>query len=228
MSTTGAPAVEERQRVLDAYARRGDPSLYDPARPDQIALAAARADVWRERLASRGRRMGAVVEIGCGTGAVARWAVHRGAATVVGVDVQWERLSAARTHLPVPGYTIGDARALPHPDRSMDVAICSTLFSSVLDERVALDIAHEIDRVVAPDGMILWFDFFRRNPRNPDVRAVGRDELRRWFPDWEPVLRRVVLAPPIARRLGRAQRVADLLATVPMLRTHYAGSLTRR
>jgi len=114
------------------------------------------------------------------------------------------------------------------PDGSIDVAICSTLFSSVLDETVAVAIASEIDRVVAADGMVLWFDFFRRNPGNPDVRPVGAAELARWFPGWDHSLRRVVLAPPIARRLARFRRVADALATVPLLRTHYAGALTRR
>jgi ubiquinone/menaquinone biosynthesis C-methylase UbiE len=154
--------------------------------------------------------------------------VHQGASAVLGVDVQPERLRAAREQLPVPGYAVADARTLPLPDRSVDVAICSTLFSSVLDEDVAVEIAREIDRVVAPDGMVLWFDFFRRNPRNPDVRPIGAAELARWFPGWCADLRRVVLAPPIARRLTRMQPVADLLVRVPLLRTHYAGSLTRR
>ncbi len=236
MTATQHPVVNERQRVLDAYARRGDDGRYDPSRPDQIALAAARADVWRDRLAAHrlatnregATGLGAVLEIGCGTGGVARWALHQGAATVVGVDVQPERLAAARTQLPVPGYVVGDARALPARDGSVDVAICSTLFSSVLDETVAREIAAEVDRVVAADGIVLWFDFFRRNPGNPDVRAVGTTELARWFPGWHHSLRRVVLAPPLARRLARFSRVADALAMVPLLRTHYAGALTRR
>jgi SAM-dependent methyltransferase len=228
VTITERTGADERQRVLDAYARRGDDAKYDASRPDQLALAAARSEVWRARLARRGRGPGAVVEIGCGTGAVARWAVHQGASSVVGVDVQVERLRAARTRLPLPGYAVGDARSLPLPDASVDVAICSTLFSSVLDEDIALAVAHEIDRVLAADGTVLWFDFFRRNPRNPDVRPVRREELARWFPGWDADLRRVVLAPPIARRLTRVQPVAGLLAKLPFLRTHYAGSLTRR
>jgi ubiquinone/menaquinone biosynthesis C-methylase UbiE len=219
---------DERQRVIEAYERRNDHGRYDPDRPDQIALAAARADAWRAALGAERRSLGRVVEVGCGTGAVARWSVHQGAGPLLGVDLQEERLRVAQAQLVAPTYALADARALPLRDGAVDTAICSTLFSSVLDEDVACDIAREIDRVVARDGMILWFDFFRRNPRNADVRPVGTEELGRWFPDWQPRLRRVVLAPPVARRLGRARRVADLLSGIPLLRTHYAGSLTRR
>ena len=228
MKVDAPSGADERQRVIEAYERRVDDGRYDPRRPDQIALAAARADAWRAALVAGGGTLRRVVEVGCGSGAVARWAMHQGAGPLLGVDLQEDRLRSAKAQLVVPTYALADARALPLRNGAVDVAICSTLFSSVLDEGVARDIAREIDRVVARDGMILWFDFFRRNPRNPDVRPVGMEELGRWFPDWQPNLRRVVLAPPVARRLGRARRVADLLGGIPLLRTHYAGSLTRR
>ena len=139
-------------RAPDAFTSAGDGAPCGLNRPDQIALAAARSDVWRAQLASRehdlGVGLGTVLEIGCATGAVARWACHQGAHVVLGLDLHRELLVAARAQLPTPGYLVADARALPVPDGAIDIAICSTLFSSVLDETVARDIAREIDRVV--------------------------------------------------------------------------------
>jgi SAM-dependent methyltransferase len=219
-------------RAPGAFTRAGDGAPCGLNRPDQIALAAARSDVWRAQLASRehdlGVGLGTVLEIGCGTGAVARWACHQDARVVLGLDLHLELLVTARAQLPTPGYLVADACALPVPDGAIDIAICSTLFSSVLDETVARDIAREIDRAASADGMVLWFDVFSRRACGPGLRAVRVADLARWFPGWRRSLRRVVLAPPLARRLGRVPRVADALAAVPMLRTHYAGVLTRR
>jgi len=107
----------------------------------------------------------------------------------------------------------------------VDTAICSTLFSSVLDDDVAQSIAAEIDRALVPRGAVLWFDFFRDNPRNPDVRAVRSADLHALFPGYEIHLERVVLAPPIARRLSKHPALSSALERIPPLRTHLAGVL---
>jgi hypothetical protein len=53
-------------------------------------------------------------------------------------------------------------------------------------------------RVLRPGGRILWYDFFRNNPTNPNVRGVGAAEIRALFPGRRIELRRVTLAPPLA------------------------------
>lgn len=227
MNTLVHPTGDERRRVADAYARRVDPSRYDPRRTDQVAIAAARARVWGDALLRRDR-VGSVLEVGCGHGAVTRWAVDVGAERVVGVDLLADRLRSARAANPAIGYAQADGRLLPIATGAADVVCCSTLFSSVLDDTIATSIAAEIDRVLAPDGVVLWFDFFRDNPRNPDVRGVTRARVDRLFPGYAARLERVVLAPPVARRLLGAPRVAAVLEALPMLRTHLAGSLVRR
>lgn len=223
MSTVDA----ERLRIQAAYARRPDESRYDPRRADQVALAATRARVWGAALLRKGP-LGTVVEVGCGTGAVTRWAAEIGARTVLGIDVQAPRLRRAHRQNPAISYAVADGRAIPLRTGAVDVVVCSTLFSSVLEDRVASAIATEIDRVLAADGVVCWFDFFRGNPTNPDVRGVARADVERLFPGFRADLERVVLAPPIARRCIRHPRVAALLESIPLLRTHLAGVLVRR
>jgi hypothetical protein len=66
------------------------------------------------------------------------------------------------------------------------------------------------------------------NPRNPDVRGVGRQELHRLFPTCTIEHRRVTLAPPVALRLARrSNSLCSLLDMVPLLRTHYLAVITR-
>jgi len=79
-------------------------------------------------------------------------------------------------------------------------------------------------RVLEPGGVILWYDFRYDNPRNPHVRGIGAREIRSLFPGCTVRLRRVTLAPPIARRLVPfSWTVAYLVEKLPLLRTHYLG-----
>jgi len=67
------------------------------------------------------------------------------------------------------------------------------------------------------------------NPRNPDVRGVRAGEIRSLFPGFEIHLRRITLAPFIARRLPESLLpvLYPLLAAIPLLRTHYLGLLVK-
>src|SRR2546422_3042072 len=64
------------------------------------------------------------------------------------------------------------------------------------------------------------------NPRNLDVRGITRREIAALFPSCRIELRRVTLAPPVARWVAaRSRTAAFLLAGIPLLRTHYLGAL---
>ena len=72
-----------------------------------------------------------------------------------------------------------------------------------------------------PGGQVLWYDFTYDNPRNPDVRGVPVARVRALFPDGELSVRRLTLAPPIARPLARIHPSLYTLANaLPWLRTH--------
>jgi hypothetical protein len=85
-------------------------------------------------------------------------------------------------------------------------------------------VAAEMNRVLKPGGVILWYDYFVSNPKNPNVRGVSRKEILDLFPGLSISLQRITLAPPIARAVGPISPVLHhLLSSCKPLRTHYLG-----
>jgi ubiquinone/menaquinone biosynthesis C-methylase UbiE len=100
-----------------------------------------------------------VLDVGCGTGAVARVLARRpNVAEVVGVDpspvfLETARQSAAE-HRQI-SFHEGDARSLSFTDRSFDVAIAHTCMTHVPGPEGALA---ELFRVLRPGGWLAIFD----------------------------------------------------------------------
>lgn len=98
-----------------------------------------------------------VLDVGCGTGLIARRAATAvgESGTVAGVDVAPDMIELART-IPVDGapteWHVGDAAALPFPDDSFDVVLCQMTLMFVPDRQVAVD---EIHRVLTPGGRVV-------------------------------------------------------------------------
>ena len=75
---------------------------------------------------------------------------------------------------------------------------------------------------------MVWYDFRRDNPRNPNVRGVRKAAIEKLFPGFEMRLQTVTLLPPLARRLGKLTPVLlPVLTRVPFLRTHLLGLLIK-
>jgi hypothetical protein len=94
--------------------------------------------------------------------------------------------------------------------------------SSILDDRLLDSVVRRMWSLARPGGGVLWYDFTVNNPRNPDVRGIPLERVRELFPHSErPRIRRLTLAPPIARRLARVSpRLYAMANAVPLLRTH--------
>ena len=89
-------------------------------------------------------------------------------------------------------------------------------------------IAGNVSRLLTEAGRILWYDVRYSNPRNPNVHAMTRSSIASLFPGFALQLRSMTLLPPLARRIGSAAPLLyPVLATVPALRTHLGGLLTR-
>src|SRR6516225_3895252 len=94
------------------------------------------------------------LDVGCGNGAFAEVLIARCApAAVSAIDPSEPQLSYARTR---PGaklaeFRVGDAQALPYPDRYFDAALMALVISFVPDPMKALQ---EMMRVVRPGGRI--------------------------------------------------------------------------
>ena len=171
-----------------------------------------------------------ILDVGCGAGGWLRdflkWGAHP--ENLHGLDLLEDRVAQAKALSPNIQFLHGNGESLPFVDRAFDLVLQSTVFTSIFDESMRHGIAREMLRVLADDGLILWYDFRYDNPHNPDVLGIGKAEIVRLFPDCQSVFRTITLLPPLARRLGRLTSVLyALLATIPLLRTHYLGFLMK-
>jgi ubiquinone/menaquinone biosynthesis C-methylase UbiE len=172
-----------------------------------------------------------LLEIGCGSGYWLREFIKWGARpeNVNGLDLLENRVAEAKRLCP-SGVKIecGSAAKLRFLDESFDVALQSTVFTSILDLSVRQQIAAEMMRVVKREGLILWYDFHVNNPSNRDVQGVKRREIHRLFPGCQIKLERITLVPPLARLVAPYSYLACyLLGKLPPLCTHYLGVIRK-
>ncbi|MBL0720693.1 methyltransferase domain-containing protein [Piscinibacter sp. Jin2] len=231
------PSPEETARVVERYARR--PALdgrYSLLRPEvmhavqerQRALAgllreAARRDPrWADLTALR------LTEVGCGNGGNLLELLRLGLRPehLTALELLPERAASARDVLPAGLAVIeGDACIAPVEPGSQDLVLASTVFSSLLDAAFQQRLADAMWRWLRPGGAVLCYDFAFDNPRNPDVRGVPVARLRQLWPEARLSVRRVTLAPPLARRLPAP--LLPLFNALPLLRTHRLVWLAR-
>lgn len=232
MPDTPPDARSGHARLQEAYARRAA-TPYAWHSPSHIYIIQERERATLRLLRDTGFHRLAehrILDVGCGRGYWVRQLLQWGAdpRRMAGIDLLPDRVSdAIRLGPPEAGWFLGSGVAMPFADGAFDLVLQSTVFSSVLEPGLRLQIAREMQRVTAPGGGILWYDFTYDNPRNPDVTGIPRSEIRRLFPGWSLLLRRVTLAPPLARAIPAPLLglCYPLLSAIPLLRTHYLGLL---
>ena len=222
----------DAERVRTVYAARRGGHRYSWDQPGHLFIMQElerrllRALQRHDCLPLGGRR---VLEIGCGSGHFLRELVKWGAdpARVVGIDLLEDRLADARRLVP-PGVRVEAMNAADtgFAAGAFDLVLQMTVFTSILSADVRRRVAAEMRRVLAPGGCIVWYDFRVNHPRNPDVRAVGKAEIRELFPGAAIAVEAATLAPPLARRLApRAWWLCQTLDLLPPLRTHYLAMI---
>jgi ubiquinone/menaquinone biosynthesis C-methylase UbiE len=224
-------ATDERQRIRSVYA------TYDSEPREQrkrdMANRGLRAILEeRDRIRSslleaegflplRGRR---ILDLGCGRGDELADLVAAGARErdCAGVDLLPERIEQARERLPEAQLFEADARGLPFAENAFDLVLASTLFSSILLDSVAGDVATEIARVLRPDGALVWYDARYPTPWNKNVRPYSLAHIRALFPGWTLRSASLTVLPPLARRLSSATRLLyPVFAAAAPLRGRY-------
>jgi SAM-dependent methyltransferase len=147
---------------------------------------------------------GTVLDVGCGTGALAGW-IQRSGFDVVGVDASAGMLGEALDN-GVGAVYAAYSTALPFEDGAFDLALTvATMHHLETPERVAATIA-EMGRVVRSGGAVLIWD---HNPLNPYwpilMKRVPQDHGdERLVSIWEilDATRAAGLQPERAARLG--------------------------
>jgi SAM-dependent methyltransferase len=220
--------TEENDRIRRTYEHRIQSNLaqrYLRTNPGHLFALHEREAAMASLLRSAGLGSLAglrILDVGCGAGATLRQYLEYEAdpQRLWGIDLLPEFVERARAlNLQV---FCGAASELPFSDGSFEFVSQFMLFTSVLDSGMKSQIAREIDRVLAPGGRLLWYDFAFDNPSNPDVRGVGLAEVRRLFPGYSMTSRRITLAPPLGRAIGRlGPTIYHLMSKMRFLCTHY-------
>lgn len=126
-----------------------------------------------------------ILEVGCGTGAIARAvAGHDPSVVVVGVDREAAQLETARRLAAAAGlsnlqFLQGDANHLDLPEGSFDAAYCRFLLEHL---REPWRVVQEMSRVVKPGGWICAYewepDCFSIYPDSPTLLQQAENEYQ--------------------------------------------------
>ena len=165
---------------------------------------------------------GAILDAGCGRGWCLRALVEAGVQPerLHGIDIQPERVAAARQAVPGAEIAVGDAHNLRFPDESFALVLQLTLLSSLDTHGAVRKAVGEGIRVLAPGGLLLIYEPRVPNPLNRNTLLVSDEDLA--AAGLEPRQQvSLTLVPALARRLGRwTDRWYGRLARIPSLRTH--------
>jgi SAM-dependent methyltransferase len=222
-------AHDEPSLVRERYARRTNQQRYSLFYRPALLLFQERQRAIVEMLVRLGWQEPAqlrLLEVGCGGGVNLHEFLRLGFRPehLQGIELLESRADQARHVLPSSlRIFAGDAAAMDSsiPSGTQDIVFQSVVFSSLLDDAFQKRLADRMWNWVRPGGGVLWYDFIVNNPRNPDVRGVPVSRIRELFPAGRLDVRRLTLAPPIARTVTRVHPVMySLFNSVPWLRTH--------
>ncbi len=164
-----------------------------------------------------------VLDIGCGNGNLLRFLTSLGFSPgqLSGIDLMEYRIKAACQLAPLGiAFLIGDGAALPYPDKCFNLVAQSTVFSSIQDIHLRLQVASEMRRVLQSGGHVVWYDMFRT--RNASLHQLPLPEIRELFPGME-ILHVQKLHPIYAAQILRYGRfITEIWENLPgIAKTHY-------
>jgi ubiquinone/menaquinone biosynthesis C-methylase UbiE len=233
---TGDSAMTEEERILIAYQKRTQGSAddryswFNPATAFHLHEQEQAVLNLLKRHGLTDLKNRAILEVGCGGGAELGNFLKYGAtpSKIHGVDLIPERVADCRRRHPDFNIREAGADRLPFDDASFDLVCQFVMFTSILDPFMRRDVAAEMLRVLKPDGLIIWYDYFISRPGNGDVRGVSKREILSLFSGCHIKFKRVSLAPPLARAVvPRSRLAAYLLGRIPLLRTHYLVAIRK-
>jgi 2-polyprenyl-3-methyl-5-hydroxy-6-metoxy-1,4-benzoquinol methylase len=228
--------ADEVRRIEAAYAER-DRTLAGSVKRDQTNAGNQwlqqehrhrLEQILRQRFGS-GLQECRVLDVGCGYGSLLHWFHQLGvpAANLHGIDLLPKRIHEARRIFPDFTFAQANAASSNFADEPFDLVCVFTVFSSILDRGMAQAVAHNMTRALRDGGAVVWYDVRYPNPWNHHLCAMTKRRIRGLFPSFDIQVESITVVPPLARLLGpRTERAYPLLASIPVLRSHYLGLLT--
>jgi SAM-dependent methyltransferase len=136
----------------------------------------------------------AILEVGCGTGALLTELLGISQVTIHGLDINSQNLSQAVENAQGVRLTCGDAHKLPYCDSHFDIVFCHFLLLWVVNPRMVI---HEMARVTRFGGAIIVAaepDYGGRIDYPPELSSLGQGQAE--------ALRRQGANPNIGRQLA--------------------------
>ena len=202
------------KRMQDWFARyyttKGD-DRNDPLRNPGVLfqnLAFEKSVVQALRQVEGDKRSWKILDVGCGAGFSLLRLLTYGLEPerLHGIEISESLVARGRKRFPALNLTHGDASRMDYEPDSFDLAMESTMFIQLTDESIAQAIAHEMLRVVKPNGCIMLTDW-RYSFGHREYRAVSASRIARLFgvgTRTSVVCRtRGALIPPLGRALSR-------------------------
>lgn len=219
------------KRVYSGYARSRRKQRAWAA--DNPGNAAIRGEVLAHLLRLAGPQLagdGSILDVGCGNGWWLRSLAEAGVepARLYGIDIQPERVAAARAAVPGAEIAVGDARHARFPGETFAVVLQLTLLSSLGSHRAIRESLGEGIRLLAPGGILLIYEPRVPNPLNRHTVLIRKSDLE--AAGVTPTERvSLTVVPALARRLGRrTPQIYARLARLPFLRTHRLVAYRKR
>tara|TARA_B100001250_G_scaffold411569_1_gene440552 strand:- start:2614 stop:3228 length:615 start_codon:yes stop_codon:yes gene_type:complete len=171
-----------------------------------------------------------ILDFGCGEGFVLNlfnnWGVKSN--LLIGVDISKKRIDLAKSKFPQLRF-IKISKDLPFENNKFSLIIISTVFSSIINEKYRAYWASELDRVLKPNGSILFYDMKINNPFNRKTKKVTMSELATLFKGYEIKINSLTVWPHLARFLSIiSRRFYPLLTKIKLLHTHFVAVLIKK
>lgn len=124
-----------------------------------------------------------VLDVGCGGGGNIFQLFRAGyfPENVCGIDIQKERLGAAKKLYPSVRFSPEDASKMSFQSGNFDLVFESTMFATLPDDKVREGIAAEMLRVCRSGGHLLLLDWRTHKPGDPNYKALTRREVQKLF-----------------------------------------------
>ena len=212
-------------KIMDRYLRTNPGHLYSLHEREATTAALLRSAGLNSLAGLR------ILDVGCGRGATLRQYLDYEADPhqLCGIELLPAFAEQARSASPNLRVICGSATELPFRDSSFDFVSQILVFSSVLDTALKRRMANQITRLLVPGGKFLWYDLAFNNPSNPNIRGIRLSEVRQLFPAFSITSRRITLAPPLGRAIGRfGPMIYHLTSKMRFLCTHYLCLLKKQ